>query len=150
MFIHSAVENETLRQSMAGEVSPCELPLTKRAACGCKRPSALNSNQRLISPAPFVVEANAHDVIGQAAVEDRRQRGRRYGNRLLQLAEVDIKVFDLRAPAAPERALDATAGGPPGPHVIDACRRNGSDAGCVGGVSVLGLPVSHTSRSVQQ
>src|SRR5262249_17027315 len=75
---------------------------------------------------------------------------RRYGNRLLQLAEVHIEVFDLRAPAAAERALDASAGGPAGPHVIDACRRNGPDAGCVGGVSVLGLPVSHTSRSVQQ
>src|SRR6516162_7789282 len=125
-------------------------PPTKRAACGCKRPSALNSNQRLVSPAPFVVQANTHDVIGQAAVEGRGQGGRRYGNRLLQLAEVHIEVFDLRAPAAAERALDASAGGPAGPHVIDACRRNGPDAGCVGGVSVLGLPVSHTSRSGQQ
>src|SRR5262245_39830478 len=122
----------------------------KRAACWCKRPSALNSNQRLASPAQFVVKATTHDVIVQAAVEGRGQGGRRYGNRLLQLAEVHIEVFDLRAPAAAERALDASAGGPAGPHVIDACRRNGPDAGCVGGVSVLGLPVSHTSRSVQQ
>src|SRR6516162_7979189 len=125
-------------------------PPTKRAACGCKRPSALNSNQRLISPAPFVVQANAHDVIGQAAVEGRDQRGRRYGNRLLQLAEVHIEVFDLRAPAAAECAFDASAGSPAGPHVINACRRSGPDANCVDGVSVLGLPVSHTSRSVQE
>src|SRR5215475_4325146 len=122
----------------------------KRAACWCKRPPALNSNQRLVSPAPFVVQANAHDVIGQAAVEGRGQRGRRYGNRLLPLAEVHIEVFDLRAPAAAERAFDATASGPPGPYVIDACRRSGPDSDCVDGVSVLGLPVSHTSRSVQQ
>src|SRR5262245_24271167 len=122
----------------------------KRAACWCKRPSALNSNQRLVSPAPFVVQANTHDVIGQAAVEGRGQGGRRYGNRLLQLAEVHIEVFDLRAPTAAERALDAAAGGPPGPHVIDACRRSGPDAGRVDGESVLGLPVSHTSRSVQE
>src|SRR5262249_54886664 len=138
-----------LGQGIGWRVVAREPPM-KRAACWCKRPSALNSNQRLVSPAPFVVQANTHDVIGQAAVEGRGQGGRRYGNRLLQLAEVHIEVFDLRAPAAAERALDASAGGPAGPHVIDACRRNGPDAGCVGGVSVLGLPVSHTSRSVQQ
>src|SRR6516225_9201602 len=63
---------------------------------------------------------------------------------------VTVEVFDLRAPAAAERALDASAGGPAGPHVTDACRRNSPDAGCVGGVSVLGLPVSHTSRSVHE
>src|SRR5262245_8453401 len=106
----------------------------------------LNSDQRLVSPAAFVVQTNADDVIGQTAVERRDCGGRRYGNRLLQLAEVDIEVFDLRAPTAAERALDAAAGGPPGPYVIDACRRSGP----VGGVSVLGLPVSHTRRSVQQ
>src|SRR5262249_4962021 len=64
--------------------------------------------------------------------------------------EVDIEVFDLRAPTAAERPLDAAAGGPAGPYVIDACRRSGSDADCIDGVIVLGLPVSHTRRSVQQ
>src|SRR5262249_56833168 len=47
-------------------------------------------------------------------------------------------------------ALGAAGGGPPGPHVIDAGRRSGPDAECVDGESVLGLPVSHTSRSVQE
>src|SRR5262245_61585232 len=123
-----------------GRAFALRAPQMKRAACGCKRPSALNSNQRLVSPAPFVVQANADDVIGQAAVERRSCGGRRYGNRLLQLAEVDIEVFDLRAPTAAECTLDAAAGGPPGPYVIDACRRSGPHAGCVHGVSVLVCP----------
>src|SRR5262249_8614445 len=90
------------------------------------------------------------DVIGQAAVERCGCGGRRYGNRLLQLAEVHIEVLALRAPAAAECAFDAGAGSPAGPYVIDACRRSGPDANCVDDVSVLGLPVSDTSRSVQE
>src|SRR5262245_66644365 len=122
-FIRLADEDD--RQLTARESAPALRTLKKRAACGASGPPALNSNQRLVSPAPFVVQANAHDVIGQAAVERRGQGGRRYGNRLLQLAEIHIEVFDLRAPTAAERTLDAAAGGPTSPHVIDVCRRSG-------------------------
>src|SRR5262245_8215539 len=113
-FIRLADEDD--RQLTAGESAPALRTLKKSAACGAVGPPALNSNRRLASPVAFVVQATAHDVIGQAAVERRGQGGRRYGNRLLQLAEIHIEVFDLRAPTAAERTLDAAAGGPTSPH----------------------------------
>src|SRR5262249_26366759 len=144
-------------------------PPTKRAACGCKRPSALNSNQRLVSPAPFVVQANTHDVVGgpeclvSVSRQDRAHAGDAHAGevgggggrgRLLGLAEVDVEIFELGAPAAPKGTLDTCAGGPSGLHIVEVgvgrCRDRAAQCAAVERHPVLDLTVGDASRTIDQ
>src|SRR5262249_27980069 len=52
------------------------------------------------SAAPLVVDADAHDVVGQPAGLGHDGPRRRCGERLLGLAEVEVEIFELGAPAA--------------------------------------------------
>src|SRR4029077_19952214 len=67
-----------------------------------KRPFDRNGIRRGISnpsrPRPFVVQADTHDVVGQPTIEVRGEAGSGRGDGL-ELAEVDIEVLDLCAPA---------------------------------------------------
>src|SRR6266540_3830642 len=108
------------------------------------------SNLGSVARAPFVVQTDAHDVIGHVAVKGCGDAGERQGDGLLQLAEIDIEILDFRAPAASKGSFDAGAGRPPGLHVVDGCRGHRPEAGYGGGIAVLDLPKSDATRSVQQ
>src|SRR5262245_12710838 len=76
-------------------------PLTKRAACACKRPyGSRNSRKQSVAAAPAVVQADTHNIVGQAAVEGDDGTHPCGGNRLLKLSEIEIEVssFALQPP----------------------------------------------------
>src|SRR6516162_6671984 len=122
-----------------------------------KRKEALRS----VAAAPLVVQTDADDVVGvpegPAAVngEDRRADGGGGGSsRKLGLAEIDIKIFELGAPAAAQGRFDAGAGGPSRLDIAEAgdgrcCERGGRKA-AVERRAVLDLAVRDTSRPIEQ
>ena len=57
--------------------------------------------------APAVVEADAHDVVGEATGLRDDLSQRRRGERLLGLAEVDVEILELGGPATPDGPFDA-------------------------------------------
>jgi hypothetical protein len=75
----------------------------------------VRSIARAVAPAaatPPIVQTDAHDVVGcPTGIRNDRRRG---GERPLRVAEVDVEIFELAAPAAAERTLEAGAGGPSG------------------------------------
>src|SRR5215475_2301740 len=79
--------------------------------------------------------------------------GSRRGNVTVcsSFAEVDIEVFDFRAPAAAESPFHSAAHSPTGAYVLDGCHGTGrgNTDGC-SGIGVLGLAVGHATRPVQQ
>src|SRR5262245_43179565 len=99
--------------------------------------------------APPVVHADAHDVVGESARLRHHRAQRRRGERLLGLAEVEVGIFELGAPAAAEGALDAGAGGPSGLHVPEVLRP-GADAGHGGGRAVADPTIRDAERAIEQ
>ena len=81
----------------------------------CKRPFDRNGIRRrsvaVAASAPFVVQTDADDVVGVPEAlavvcgDERAKAGGGHGgaSRLLRLAEVDIEIFELRAPAVAVR-----------------------------------------------
>jgi hypothetical protein len=72
--------------------------------------------------------------------EDRPQR--RGGERPLRLAQVEVEIFELPAPAAAEGALDARAGGPSGLYVLEGCG-GGPDVALLAGALKVRLEAPH-------
>src|SRR3954453_24116332 len=104
--------------------------------------------QSVSATAPAVVEADAHDVVGEATGLRDDLSQRRCAERLLRLAEVDVEILELGGPATPDGPFDARTRGPTGLHVLegpDDRRARRSDRG-----SVLDLTVGDTGRSVEQ
>src|SRR5919204_3467701 len=116
-----------------------------------KRPFDRNGIRRrsVATSAPFVVEADTHDVVGQPTVEVRGEAGGGHRDGRLELAEVDIEVFDLCAPASPKCSFDAGARGPTRAQVVHSCDSTGRTSER-GGKRVLDLAVGHAGRSIQQ
>src|SRR3954454_22694880 len=75
--------------------------------------------QSVSATAPAVVEADAHDVVGEATGLRDDLSQRRRGERLLGLAEVDVEVLELGGPATPDDPFDARTRGPAGLHVLE-------------------------------
>src|SRR3954467_3246797 len=122
---------------------------SRKAACGCKRPLRSEARRQTVSAAtPAVVEADAHDVVGEATSLRDDLSQRRRGERLLGLAEVDVKILELGGPATPDGPFDTRTRGPAGLHVLEGPgdrRARRSDRG-----GILDLTVGDTGRSVEQ
>src|SRR3954462_4343410 len=83
---------------------------------------------------PAVVEADAHDVVGEATGLRDDLSQRRRAERLLGLAEVDVEILELGGPATPDGPFAARTCGPAGLHVLegpDDRRARRSDRGSV-------------------
>jgi hypothetical protein len=63
----------------------------------------------------LVVEARAHDVVGDAGIEADGERSRicRQNRGGRDVTEIQVKIFDLAGPVAPETDLRAGANRPP-------------------------------------
>src|SRR5437762_14057717 len=120
------------------------LQATLRSRLGFRRRSVA-----VAAASPFVVEADADDVVGQPAIEVRGEAGGGHRDGGLELAEVDIEVFDLCAPASPKCPFDAGARGPTSAQVVHSCDSTGRTSER-GGKGVLDLAIGHAGRSVQQ
>src|SRR5262245_28209605 len=130
----------------------------KKGPPACRRPLSWKRWVRSVAAAPLVVQADADDVVGGpeglASVGSDRGPSDRDGGRARQLglAEVDVEIFELGAPAATQGALDAGADGPSGLHILEGgdgrCRdRSGAD---VQDRAVLDLTVGDTRRTIDQ
>jgi hypothetical protein len=106
----------------------------------------VRSIARAVAPAA-ATPTDAHDVVGcPAGIRNDRRRG---GERSLRVAEVDVEIFELAAPAAAEGTLEAGAGGPSGLHVLEGpgC---GTDVGHSNRCAILDLAIRNAERSVGQ
>src|SRR3954463_3698118 len=98
--------------------------------------------QSVSATAPAVVEADAHDVVGEATGLRDDLSQRRRGERLLGLAEVDVEVFEPGGPAPPDGPFDARTRGPAGLHILEGPGDRRAGGGERGGV--LDLTVGDT------
>src|ERR1700704_154836 len=104
--------------------------------------------QSVGATAPAIVEADAHDVVGEATGLRNDLPENRRAERLLGLAEVDVEILELGSPAAPDGPFDARTRGPAGLHVLEGPDDRPDRRGDGGGV--LDLTVGDTGRPVEQ
>src|SRR5262249_34343878 len=82
---------------------------------------------RLVADTPFIVQTDAHDVVGRAPSLRGDRPHPKAAERLLSPAEVHVEIFEFGAPAAAEGSFDAAARGPSSPQIAE--RADSGDAG---------------------
>src|SRR5205823_8032942 len=94
-------------------------------------------------------QADTDDVVSRLeGLRSKRSNDRR-ADRSLGLAEIDVEVFDLRAPAIAQSAFDAAADGKSGLHILEG-RDHRPHAGRGGRRVILDLTVGRTGRAIDQ
>src|SRR5262245_51604296 len=96
----------------------------RRAACVASGPS-VRTIRTTISNRPICSSRRRARCYPSPAVEVRGDPGEGERDGLLQFAEVDIEVFDFRAPAAAESPFHSAAHSPTGAYVLDGCHGTG-------------------------